>query len=150
MTLLVWLALLYAGFCFLTLFEIYTKEYTNYWKWGSFAVFFVFISSVRIPRFLSEKVVNLISSAGDLALQIVLAVVVFAFLFISFIYFSSIKRALRSTARNNALNRTTKKLEVQSRRLDSIEKGSKKNKKKDLDEEVDEEAKEAMEGAGDE
>lgn len=94
LTFSVWILLLYLAFSALAIFYVYIKseKIGRLVRWGIFLLFFVAVSTIRISRFVSLYLIGFISKTGHWAFQLILIVVIFAFLIFLFIYAGMLRK----------------------------------------------------------
>ena len=154
LTILLWILFLLWGFRFLSVIEPYLipHKYDKYMKYGIFVIWFIALSSIRIPRFCSQAIIEQISKANGWFLQLLLMmVVILILLFISAI-FKIIKRIFIAIKKEKRLKRTENKVKKQSERIEELEDDDeylRKIKQREKEErELSEAAKEEIEGLG--
>lgn len=153
LTLVIYLLSLKWSWDLLTIIEPYFRpiDKAKYVKWGIFAVFFIVISSVRIPKWISELIIGQIAKFEDIKIQIMFIIIIIFVLIIITLFFIYWKRSFKEEKKEQRVKTTEKKLKKQRKELDKIEKelaGSKDELSEREKRELQESAREDVEGLG--
>lgn len=150
LTLFAWLLLIAMSFNFFYIIEIYINSIRNakLARWGASLAFFILISSVRIPRFISLTIISAISAAKYWTFQLVLVIIVFfAFIFL-FLYSGIMKKHFKKLRTLKDIKLNKKEIEEEKKESRAFRKGTIRNM--GTNEKEDEEARSEIRGMADE
>jgi len=148
LVLMFWVVLLHFSFNILKILKVYISgDNEGYYRGGAFVVIFVIFSSIRIPRFFAENIIEVISKIDFFAVQVILIVAVFVILSFMFKYSRAIGNGFTTKARNIQVKENTEVVKKLKKRAEKIDKSkSKKDEDEEAEKSIDEEARETIEG----
>ncbi len=150
LTFLLWVLFLNIAFSGLAIFYAYMRsdKLSKLARWGIFLLFFLVISTIRIPRFISLFVISFISKTGHWAFQLILIALVFVIIVFFFIYAGMLRRQFSKLELVKDVKISKEKVKEQERGNRAFKEGmiSKSGKVKSIEEDAEEQAREDIEG----
>ena len=134
--LFIWLLLIVYSYSLLSVFQLSLpfQRYASFVKWGAFAVFFVLISTIRIPRYSARLLTTLVEQIDGLWFRVITVFVVFALFLFALFYVGFVNRWVRRVLYGRDIQRTKEKVAQQGKSLEILGKEIAEDKSASLSE----------------
>jgi len=121
-------------------------------KWGGFVIWFIILSSIRIPKYISQSIIEPISKVDGWFIQLALIILVFLILLFLSKIFKIIKKIFVNLKKEKRLKTAEKKIDRQKKKIEGLQedKGSLAKTRKRIEEReaLKQAAKDEIEGLG--